>query len=378
MRIDGGTKASAGQQAESRFEQVMARELSRTSSGKTPTESNTQMTTAANGKKKSVPESQRVGVKFQAPQAGKVLKGMQDSVRQTLSKTANVLTETSKAALATLGKLGDAVDGVITKAVGKDGMIAKAFGKDGSAGTALGREGAAGKAEGAGTAKLSGDTPAAQTRTPATGPQTGTTPSAPTTPGTASQTAIPTAPRAEGAPVGAGTERGAGTPALAEAGAATTTTTGTTVEGPGAQEGRAALALLETPTTQEAFLMLNPGLQGIARKAQANGATLSMVYMLGPNVHGAEFVSITTDDTGFITGPDIDIALSDGALDTQGNWVARGGAGMLGGTKVALEPDGDGCAFVTDGVDGVPDSITAWLKGGDAIHAGILSVRNLE
>ena len=376
MRIDGGSGASSGKQAESRFEQVMARELSRTSSGKTPTESNVQTTLAANGKKKGVPESQRVGVKFQTPQAGKILKGMQDSVRQTLSKAATVLTQTSKAALA---KLGDAVDGAMTKTFGKDGMIAKTFGKDGAAGTALGKEGAAGKADasgGAGTAKLSGDAPSAQTRTTAAGTQAATSP---TTPGTTSQTALPTASRGEGVLIGAGTERAAGAPALAETGvAATTTTTGTAIDGSGVQEGRAALALMETPVTQEAFLMLNPGLQGIARRAQANGASLSMVYMLGPNVHGAEFVSIATDDTGFVTGPDIDIALSDGAVDTQGNWVARAGAGTVGGTKVALQPDADGCAFVTDGVDGIPHSVTAWLMGGEAIHAEILSVRNME
>ena len=377
MRIDGGTKASAGQQSESRFEQVMSRELARSSSGKTPTETNTRINLAATSKKKA-PGSERVGVSFKDSQAGKVLKGMQDSTRNAFTKTMTQTIQTAKTAIATLGKT---VDSMMSKAeTFKDGAMTKAFGKDGATGKAMGdASGRAGAGLEAGTAKQPGESTSARSPTMATGPKNGPA-SAPATlsTGTGSQSATPTALRTDGPVVTTGGERAAA-PALGEAGAPTTTTTGTAItEGVGTQEGRAALALQEAPTTQEAFLLLSPGLQGVARRAKENGSALSMVYMLAPNSHGAEFVSITTDDRGFITGPEIDIALIDGAVDTMGNWVALAGEGTLGGKSITLEPDADGCVFVTDGVDGVPRSVTAWVAGGGTIRADVLSVRKIE
>lgn len=382
MRIDGGTKASAGQQSESRFEQVMSRELARSSSGKTPTETNTRTNLAATSKKKA-PGSERVGVSFKDTQAGKVLKGMQDSTRNAFTKAMTMTTQTAKTAIATLGKT---VDSMMSKAESfKDGAMTKAFGKDGATGKAMGdASGRTGAGLEAGTAKQPGEASSARSPTMATGPKNGPA-SAPatasissTTQGTGSQTATPTALRADGPGITAGGERAATAPALADAGTPTTTTTGAVTDGVGTPEGRAALALQEAPTIQEAFLLLSPGLQGVARRAKENGSTLSMVYMLAPNAYGAEFVSITTDDKGFITGPEVDITLNEGAVDTLGNWVALAGEGTLGGKTVTLEPDADGCVFVTDGVDGVPRTVTAWVKGGDAIKAEVLSVRKIE
>jgi len=178
---------------------------------------------------------------------------------------------------------------------------------------------------------------------------------------------------------GAGGERAAFAPAApATADATAIATPGVNTEAAGAQEGRAALALQDASSIQEGFLLLNPGLQSVSRRAKSNGSALRMVYQLGLNAFGAEFVSITTDDKGYITGPDMDIALTEGALDTNDNWVALSGEGMLRGRKVTLEPDADGCVFVTDGEEGVPKSVTAWLGKSDAIHAEVVAVRHLR
>ena len=150
-------------------------------------------------------------------------------------------------------------------------------------------------------------------------------------------------------------------------------------EAGGVPEGRAALALQDTTATlQQALLLFGPGLQGAARKAKASGSELSMVYQLGPNVYGAEFVSVTTDDTGYITGPEVDIGLMDGTLDTDGNWVARSGEGMVRGMKVTLEKDSDGCAFVTDGGAETPVQATAWIDGKEALQAEIIAYRRVR
>jgi len=383
MRIDGGTKASAGQQAQSRFEQVLSRELSQTSAGRTPTESGIR-TALSTQSRKSVPGSQRVGVDFKAAQAGKILKGVQDSARQILAKTMTTAAQTSQTAFAALGKAIDSAltkaqtiqEGIAEKAGGKDGPL---FGKTAIGGTP-GAETRSGetsttRSAASGGAPASG-TPGTTVPAPATAPtSTGAQGSA----GAQGTASTPAATAALPLTATAGGERTAATaPTMMETPASPLGTTGTMAETAGAQEGRPLLALQEAPTTLEALLLHSPGLQAMARKAKAGGSTLSMVYMLGPNPHGAEFVSITTDDKGFITGPEIDIALTEGTFDTMGNWIALSGSGQLHGAKVTLEPDSDGCAFVTDGEDGVPKSVTAWLQGGEAIHAGVTAVRKLE
>ncbi len=388
MRIDGATAASPAQQSESRFEQVMSRELARSSSGKAPAETNIRTGLAASSKR-TAPASERVGASFKDTQAGKILKGMQDSTRNALTKAMTQTTDAARTAMATLGK---AADTLMSKAEGfRDSAMAQAFGKDGATGKMMGdASGKAGAGLEGGIAKQPGEASSARSPAmasgtqngplsgPATATNTSTSPASSSAPGAGTQAGLTTALRTDGPVITTGAERTAA-PALTEAGgpAPTTTTTGTVADGAGVQEGRAALALQEAPTTQEAFLLLSPGLQGVARRAGENGSTLSMVYMLAPNDHGAEFVSITTDDRGFITGPAVDIALDDGTVDTEGNWVALAGEGTVGGTRVMLEPDRDGCVFVTDGVDGVPRRIRAWIKDGDAIQADVIAVQKI-
>lgn len=403
MRIDGGTKASGGQQAQSRFEQVMTRELSRAGSGKPPTESNVRVDLSASSKRKA-PSSERVGVDFKAAEAGKILKGLQDATRQVLSKTLGQAGEAAKGAFT---RLAAAAEGAMTKArdaatrtIG-DGVAKEAFGKDGGAAgksaPGAGKEGAAPGtgAPGGGSASAppasapKGDGASAQTPASATGtangpasaapgdgprtdgPRTGGPAGSPTAPGTA-----PASPQQ-----GTGAERAApaAAPVPAEApGAAPATTTG--AEAAAGQEGRAVLlAAQNAPALHEAALLLhNPWLQSAAKKAAANGAELSMVFQLGPNLHGAEFVSVATDDTGFITGPEIEVALTGGAVDTEGNWVARRGEGMLKGMKIALEPDADGCAFVSDGEPDNPSTVGARIVGADPLRADVIAVRKLR
>ena len=289
---------------------------------------------------------------------------LESAARSVLSKAMPL---TARTAIATFGTR---VDMLMTKAQTTlgGGVMTGALGKDSAAGKATGD--ASGKSESAAPSSQTAESAPGRSSATGNGPQN--------TPGPSSQTALPPGARTDGPAIATGTERATAAPASSDAGTLATTNTGTPVEGFGSQEGRAALALQDTPMTQEGFLLLSPGLQGVARRAKANGSSLSMVYMLGPNPQGAEFVSITTDDKGFITGPTIDIALTEGTVDTEGNWVALAGEGMLEGTKVTLEPDADGCAFVTDGVDGVPSKVTAWVKGGEAIRADVMSVRKLE
>ena len=462
MRIDGGTKAGTGQQAQTRFEQVMSRELSRSSSAKTPTETNIR-TTLTPGSRKSAPGSERVGTSFKAAQAGKILKGLQDSARQIMSKAMTLVTQGSKTASA---KLGQAAEAAMTKAQTiKDGPAGKALSKAGAtlgdAGSALSKRMGGQKGDAASTSKGAGagagegstrsaQTPGAQTSgaqaggaktagtlapgaqtaggqtagtlapgaqsagaqtagTLAPGAQTaggrtagtlapGTQSAGAQTPGASTQGTQTAGPPGSGALTqgtqsagaqtgtptqtmapGAGGERAAFAPAApATADATAIATPGVNTEAAGAQEGRAALALQDASSIQEGFLLLNPGLQSVSRRAKSNGSALRMVYQLGLNAFGAEFVSITTDDKGYITGPDMDIALTEGALDTNDNWVALSGEGMLRGRKVTLEPDADGCVFVTDGEEGVPKSVTAWLGKSDAIHAEVVAVRHLR
>jgi len=497
MRVDGGTKASSGQQAQSRFEQVMSREMSRAGAGQTPTESSVRTNVTASTKK-SVPGSQQVGVSFTASDAAKVLKGMQDAAKQVLTKSMNTAAQTSKTAFA---KLGAATEGAMQKAQtalkegagGKDGAAggkpsagggAAGGGAAGTDGKQAGEKGAAGGtargtaagetgtpsstarttgsqtaggqtagSQSAGASNAGGQTagsqaggtlsPGAQTAggqlaggqaagsssggalssggQGAGGTPTAGTPSAGATAGMASaggqggaaQAAGPqtagtqtTGAQASG-PAGSGAQTstaqsGAATALRGEAQAtlpgserAATATAAPTLaasEGPlalpgaaipgeagGVPEGRAALALQDTTATlQQALLLFGPGLQGAARRAKASGSELSMVYQLGPNVYGAEFVSVTTDDTGYITGPEVDIGLMDGTLDTDGNWVARSGEGMVRGMKVTLEKDSDGCAFVTDGGAETPVQATAWIDGKEALQAEIIAYRRVR
>jgi|GEM_PF-2159415 len=138
---------------------------------------------------------------------------------------------------------------------------------------------------------------------------------------------------------------------------------------------RAALPAADSSAAQ--VLMHGPGLAALSRKAKATGSALWRVYMLGPNPQGAEFVSITTDDKGFITGPSVDIGLTDGALDTTDQWVARSGTGMVDGVKLTLVPDEDGLVFFTDGEDGVANRVTIRLNENDAIHAEVIATRDM-
>lgn len=500
MRVDGGTKASSGQQAQTRFEQVMSREMARAGAGATPAETGVRTSVTASTKK-SVPGSQQVGVSFKGSDAAKVLKGMQDGARQLLSKSMTVAVQTSKTAFA---KLGAAAEGAMQKAQtalkegASGGVLSKegaATGKSSAGGASSGADGkqtgekgaAGGTARGTGTAETG--TPASTARTAgsqtaggqtggsqspgssapggqkagsqsagvsagngqATGSQSTGEPTVggrtagaqsggalftgsqspgsqsagtssaggqttgaqtagaggagvvssglqtadaqaagPRTTGAGTQASAPqsgtaTALRGDAQAAPPGSERAATAPATAAPTLATTegplALPGAAVPGEagGASEGRAALALQDTTATlQQALLLFGPGLQGAARKARANGSELSMVYQLGPNVYGAEFVSVTTDDTGFITGPDVDIGLADGTLDTDGNWVARTGEGMVRGTKITLEKDSDGCAFVTDGGAETPVQATAWIDGREALQAEIIAYRRVR
>jgi len=437
MRIDGGTKASGGQQAQSRFEQAMARELSRPGGAKTSAESAPRADLSAAASKRKAPGSERAGTDFKSTEAGKTLKGLQDATRQVLSKTMGQAGETAKGAFA---KLAAAAEGATGKAKAGaqafgEGMAKAGFGKEGAAfgkaaageGTSAGKEGAAagksGPGEGAafgkgmagegatlgkgaageGAATVStgreGGTAAqtsgssgtgagtstgtgtqAQGDGPRTGSPAGTQTSTQSGPAGA-QTSAPSTP-ATTPTQGAGAERAAtaATPAPTEAPGAAPATTTTGAEASAGQDGRAvALAAQNTPLAPEVLAFLqNPWLQSAAKKAAANGAELSMVFQLGANVHGAEFVSVATDDTGFITGPEIEITLSRGAVDTNGNWVAQRGEGMLKGAQITLEADADGCVFVSDGEPDNPATVTARIVGAEALHADVVAVRKLR
>lgn len=148
-------------------------------------------------------------------------------------------------------------------------------------------------------------------------------------------------------------------------------------EGAAPADARVALPPPEAATAQEAILLHGFGLMAVARRAKASGSALRCVHMLGPNAQGAEFVSITHEDTGFVTGPDIDIALTEGGTDASGYWSAVAGGGTLRGETVVLAPDEDGCVFFIDGEAGVPTHVTLWLGGGEALRAEIIATREM-
>jgi len=187
---------------------------------------------------------------------------------------------------------------------------------------------------------------------------------------TAPPTTIATAPAGQAGAAGA-----PGAPVMVDAGINITAGATGPVDASAISDTRAALPAADSSAAQ--VLMHGPGLAALSRKAKATGSALWRVYMLGPNPQGAEFVSITTDDKGFITGPSVDIGLTDGALDTTDQWVARSGTGMVDGVKLTLVPDEDGLVFFTDGEDGVANRVTIRLNENDAIHAEVIATRDM-
>ncbi len=368
MRIEGGSQANGSQPPQSRFEQVMSRELARAGGGKTPAETSarTKPVTGSADSKKRAPGSERVGVRFESIQAGKILKGMQDSTRQALLKTMTFMAEMSKT---TFAKLSISVDTAFGKA--------QAFSEKAAGTISVKMGGTAAKGEAAliATPKESAST---QTTMKGDAPVKGgslSTATATTTTTTAPASTPITTRGGEAQVIAAGSERTAAPTALMDTVPTNTSTTPNTTEAPGAQEGRVALAVQESPHAHEGILMHGPHLQAAMRRANAAGKTLSMVYQLGENAHGAEFVSIASDDTGIVSGPGIDIALNDGGIDTAGNWAAQAGQGKLDGAEVTLEPDADGCVFVTDGEAGVAQHVTMWIAGSAPLHTEIIAIQ---
>jgi hypothetical protein len=310
--------------------------------------------------KKKAPTSERVGVRFGTTQAGKVLKGMQDSTRQVFSKTMVIMAQVSKTAFA---KFSGSVDAGFGKAqtLGQTALTALS-GKTGFA--ALKGEAA--------KVVAPNDGPVGQPVTKGAAPAKGAV-SAAAAPSTA-----PLALRGDVQATMPGAERSGASvtaPTISQEASAPASTSSSGVDAPGAQEARAAVVVQDVSQAHEGLLLHGPHLQAALRRAGAAGKTLSMVYQLGENPQGAEFVTIATDDTAMVTGPAVDIVLTDGGVDTAGNWVAQAGKGKIDGEEVVLEPDADGCVFVTDGENDVARSVTMWIAGAVPLRADIVAIR---
>lgn len=318
--------------------------------------------------RRSVPEAQRVGVEFRMPQPGKVLKGAQESAKQVLSQSMMLMAAGFKTAFA---KLGGAMDAL----------------KDGSLRAALG--GAAEKAGDAlsktlgGAANKAGDVMAKSVEGMAEKTGQAVSRTVETATDRAGQMLSKTATvLAEGARnvIAFVPGRADGPAAMLDPGQSATLLSFAPGSGAEAQQATAlapATAAEAQGVTMEGILLFGPGLLAVNRRAKAAGSALKSVYMLGPNAQGADFVSITQDGKGFISGPDIDIALTDGGIDSSGYWSAGEGSGRLGQTQIALVQNENGCAFAFDGEDDVPQRITAWFETGETLQAEITATREM-
>ena len=104
------------------------------------------------------------------------------------------------------------------------------------------------------------------------------------------------------------------------------------------------------------------------------GGNLLFLYSLGENSIGATNVTLNTDGTGTIAGPDVDIRLSGGGYDDAGNWVATKGKGTIDGERVRLKRNGNGNVFEASGNGGLADRVQAWIKGGRELDAKVIAV----
>lgn len=352
MHIDNASKSEPGHQSQVRFEQALSREQSRGGPGRSPSESMVQ-TMAPTTARRSVPEAQRVGVEFRMPQPGKVLKGAQESAKQVLSQSMMLMAAGFKTAFA---KLGGAMDAL----------------KDGSLRAALG-----------GAANKAGDVMAKSVEGMAEKTGQAVSRTVETATDRAGQMLSKTATvLAEGARnvIAFVPGRADGPAAMLDPGQSATLLSFAPGSGAEAQQATAlapATAAEAQGVTMEGILLFGPGLLAVNRRAKAAGSALKSVYMLGPNAQGADFVSITQDGKGFISGPDIDIALTDGGIDSSGYWSAGEGSGRLGQTQIALVQNENGCAFAFDGEDDVPQRITAWFETGETLQAEITATREM-
>lgn len=144
-------------------------------------------------------------------------------------------------------------------------------------------------------------------------------------------------------------------------------------------DGRTAAALpLEAQEAHGGIVMHHPYLVLSSAKAKQAGMKVLLVYQLGPNQLNAEFVTISDQDKAFITGPEVDIVLSDGGFDQNGYWIASTGKGKIAGEAVTLEPTSEGYVFVTDGEDGVALGVRASIAEGGLFHAPVIAERRME
>lgn len=106
----------------------------------------------------------------------------------------------------------------------------------------------------------------------------------------------------------------------------------------------------------------------------SRGGGLLFLYSLGPNSIGASNVTLNTDGTGTITGVDVDLTLSGGGFNADGDWVATSGSGVINGNSVSLAPNADGNVFVASGDGGLATEVSVWIEGGTEFEASVVAV----
>ena len=119
---------------------------------------------------------------------------------------------------------------------------------------------------------------------------------------------------------------------------------------------------------------IGPGAPIGPTEPPTRGGGLLFLYQLGDNSLGADRVTLNTDGTGTVSGPNLSLTLSGGGYNDAGDWVATAGSGTINGEAVMLKQNADGNVFVASGEGGLADTVSAWIDGGRELNAGITAV----